>query len=100
MSALSPKMVLWGVTSLITLTVLISLLGVMHQLLKTVTSTLNLETNTNFNKYYCVRSSDCKKNPSDCSECVNVLFGGFTVLNKCGNEPLPCKCINNKCVKK
>ena len=76
------------------------MLGVMYNFINdlsgTITGTNEVETNS-MSATYCSKTSDCKQNPNDCTQCVNILYGGFTILNKCNDNPLKCSCVDNKC---
>ncbi len=84
-----------GTTLIVAIVLIIAMLGTMQNMLKQITA--NLEIKTPKTSAYCVRDSDCKQDPNDCTKCVNILSGGFTLISKCKDAPIKCRCVNNQC---
>ncbi len=92
------KVLFYSSASIIGVVVTIAALGALMSMLNQVTATISgtlLPTNTNL---FCSRDSDCKQDPNDCSNCVNILSGGFTLLSKCSSAPINCYCVGNRCL--
>lgn len=98
------KLMFYGISSIIGITVSIAALGsVQHMLSQTmqdmfgtdITNRTSLIVNT-----YCNIATDCKQDSKDCTRCVNIMQGGFTLISKCSENKIPCECINNICTAK
>lgn len=97
------KFLFYGTASIITTIITISALGVTQNLIKEFSSNLssmgiNLQPEiTSMINTFCTKDSDCKQDPNNCNNCVNLLEGGLTLYNKCDLNKIPCACIKNKC---
>ncbi|HLE06247.1 MAG TPA: hypothetical protein VI790_02760 [Candidatus Nanoarchaeia archaeon] len=91
----------YGTISIITTVIVLAALGSTYSILnktaedlvpKIATTELQPLVNT-----FCTKESDCKQNPKDCNQCVNILTGGISILNRCDDNKIPCACLDNKC---
>ncbi len=88
------KLFLYGSLSLVMLVIGIAFAGSFMHLLNQASENVGAKLSSNL---FCGTDYDCKQNPNDCTKCINILEGGFTLLNKCIDNPMPCYCINNEC---
>lgn len=90
--------ILFGSTTLIvSLVTTIALLGSSMDLINQLTGSIAEVPSIQSVNVYCGTDTDCKQDPNDCSKCVNILAGGFTLMSKCSDDPISCECVNNKC---
>ena len=92
------KLLFVGTSSIITIVTVIATLGVAQDLITGMTqSIIGTTEESSIAVTYCTKNSDCKQDPSDCTKCVNVLKGGFTLISKCSNQPINCGCVEGQC---